>query len=141
MQESKKKIYNIIAMVAIILIVVMCLLITKSEKISKITAEISKTIKYIQGQNFVTQSDNQEIVESKIYNVYMLINELHQEDNISVSGSKVKMTFPEELTISVYDILTSDEISLSDNGILEIPQNGIKLKIDGIEDGKILIYK
>ena len=71
----------------------------------------------------------------ELYNVYMLINELEVESDISMAGSKVSFSSESSLTLSYYHPLTDQEIEADEEGNISIPENGLKLKIDGITMG------
>lgn len=83
-----------------------------------------------------TAQNAPEQVEPEVYSVNMMLNELNKADDISVSGSKVKITVPEGLTLSVFDAETNEAIIADENGKIVVPDNGMKLKFDGVTEGE-----
>ena len=77
-----------------------------------------------------------EEVTPKFYSVNMLLNELNKIEDVSVSGSKVKITLPEGLSLSAYNASTNDDITADESGKIEVPDTGIRLEFAGIKEGE-----
>ena len=75
--------------------------------------------------------------EIETHTVFMLLNNSDRDTDLSIEGNKIKIISKDNtINISALNILTGREISLDENGNLIVPEEGIKLKIDGIQEGK-----
>ncbi len=82
------------------------------------------------------KADSDELEEEKIYSIYMMINELSMLDNTQLAGNKISITPNSELTISYYNAVNGEQIEKDEQGNIQVPEEGIKLKIDGIKEGE-----
>ena len=74
--------------------------------------------------------------EVELYDVYLLISELEVETETTLSGCKLSFVSETDLEFSFYDVLTDAVIEQDENGNVEVPENGLKLKVDGIVMGQ-----
>ncbi len=82
------------------------------------------------------QGDIKEVEETKVYSIYMMLNELSMLDNTQLAGNKISITPNSELTICYYNAINGEQIEKDEQGNIEVPEEGVKLKIEGIEEGK-----
>ena len=61
--------------------------------------------------------------EVELYNVYLLINELEVDSDVSMAGSKVAFSSESSLTLSYYHPLTDQEIEADGEGNISIPDH------------------
>jgi hypothetical protein len=114
-------------------------LVLKNE--GKIGETIQKKFTSIQSQGYLAEGENEgeseenkENEEAKVYSINMLVNELNKAEGVSVSGTKIKIEVPEGLTFGVYNVQTDEEILPDEDEKYEVPEDGAKFKIDGVEE-------
>ncbi|MBQ3415266.1 MAG: hypothetical protein IJH39_08000, partial [Clostridia bacterium] len=79
----------------------------------------------------VETTEEPEIAET--HTVYMLVNELHVDDDSSLNGGEIKLTSKTEgLTVSAYSVESNTEITQNEAGNIVVPEKGLKLKVEGI---------
>lgn len=74
----------------------------------------------------------EEIIEAKTYSVYMLLNEL-DTTGTSLAGNKIKITdtsSSDSLNITVFNAVSDEQITADSEGNIEVPEDGIKLKLE-----------
>ena len=76
-------------------------------------------------------------VLEKTNSVYMILNELETIKGTHLVGNKINVnTDSDLLAISFYNAVSGTEINEDEDGNIEVPEEGVKLKIDGIKDGE-----
>ena len=87
--------------------------------------------KVVTGVEVIEKAEEPEIAET--HTVYMLVNELHVDDDRSLDGAELKLTAKTEgLTVSAYNVENDEEISPNEDGNIVVPEKGIKVKVEGI---------
>ena len=82
------------------------------------------------------KAEAEKISEEKVYSIFMVLNELSTRDDANLEGNKIKITNSEDLTISYFNAINGTPIEKSKEETIEVPKEGIKLKIDGIKEGQ-----
>ena len=72
---------------------------------------------------------------TEVYDAYLLINELKLLDDTVLAGCSVKINAPSELVLSFYNASTDAEIQRKEDQSIDIPSEGLKLKVYGIVEG------
>ena len=125
LKDSTKKIF-----ISVISIVIIGILFFVAENI------YGKTNLYVQKISKITQSVKEESESTKIHSVNIIMNELNKNNGENIGGSKIKITYSSQINVALYNISSNSEISPDENGAFEIPQDGVNLRANRIEDGK-----
>ena len=125
-KEKKSRIVNLKLMIILILLMLVSSLLFMSKQIKDTS---SNKISQVQEMR-VNLDEN-----IKVYNSYLLINELEVNNQTNIAGSEVTVSCSsDDLVLSFFNALTDEEIEEVD-GKITVPESGLKLKIDGIIEG------
>ncbi len=114
----------IIMLILIAIITTVTLVCTKNAEIARINSQ-------------QLQAETAQVEEVKKYSIYMILNELNARTDTNLAGNKITIKPKSEgLTIKLYNIKNNDPITEGTEEGIEVPEEGIKLHIEGIEEGK-----
>ncbi len=78
-----------------------------------------------------------EDIEVEEHTINLILKELDNVSKVSLTGNKVKVSGTDtDLKFNYFEPQTNNIINLDNEGNVEIPDTGIKLKIDGVKQGK-----
>ena len=131
MKKNKKLILSIFILILIILSLIFIL--PNSKKLEKSLATIKKS--------FVSQTEKEiekiDLSSTETYSVNLILEELDKSSNISLAGNKIKMSSnDDDLSFSYFTVSENTNVNTEADGVVQVPSDGIKVKIDGIKQGK-----
>ena len=97
--------------------------------VQKNTVIVKKTLSMIKGEN-------EEQNSPEVHTVNIVLNELNNENNQNIDDCKIRLSYPENLSIKLYGISNNDLITPDEGEEFAIPECGAKLQVDGVHNGR-----
>ena len=73
-------------------------------------------------------------LDDKLKTIYIILNQVDYS-NLNISGNVLKITNSDNISITPLNAMSDKIIQLNEDGNIIIPEEGVKLKVDGIELG------
>ena len=113
------------------IIVTMLLLFAVSKSFNRTTEKISYDS---QGKETLEWNTSNDVV---YHTAYMILNESDVDTDLSIAGNKIKIINKNaDIEITPLNVFDNTVISKNEDGSITVPEEGVKLKIEGIQEGQ-----